>query len=180
MWLVFIRASPLWSTISAIVLWKHETKNYPCVIHLLLFFFLFLNETYSPAMGSQSHRQHSDVSCWIPSCPPVAVQRDGGLERPFTQPLHLRGSALAYWLRIISRWSSTALAVNSGVNRLQHVPWSWLSPPVNKSRGLFFPSLSLSLSLILSFCLRFWQRLRTAHRHGGGARQAARLILHSG
>lgn len=99
-------------------------------------------------MGSQSHRQHSDVSCWIPSCPPVAVQRDGGLERPLTQPLHLRGSALAYWLRIISRWSSTALAVNSGVNRLQHVPWSWLSPPVNKSRGLFF-----LLSLSLLFCL---------------------------
>lgn len=52
---------------------------------------------------------------------------------------------------IISDWSSTALAMNSGVNRLQHVARSWLSPSVNKSRGLFFLSLSLSRS-VSAYC----------------------------
>lgn len=94
-----------------------------------------------------SHRQHSDVSCWIPYCPPVAVQREGELERPLTQTLHLQASTLAYWLAL----SAAEVAQ----------PWQWIPELTgcNVCRDLGFlhqstnPEGFFFFSLLLSFCL---------------------------
>lgn len=79
---------------------------------------------------------NSQHSCWIPSGLPAFCGAPRGRAREAidsdSPPTRLHITLL---IGIISDWRSTALATNSGVNRLQHVAWSWLSPSVNNPEG---------------------------------------------